>query len=58
MNILQKLNAHRVWPQGFQGIIKRVRSIIRVHVKSDFYDNFFTFLVFLNTITLSMNKYG
>ena len=56
--ILTKLNAHRVWPAGVAGLIKRVRSVIRVHVKSDTYDNFFTFLVLLNTITLSMNKYG
>ena len=56
--ILAKLNAHRVWPTGVAGFIKRVRSVIRVHVKSETYDNFFTFLVLLNTITLSMNKYG
>jgi hypothetical protein len=56
--ILTKLNAHRVWPTGLAGLIKRVRSVIRLHVKSDGYDNFFTFLVLLNTVTLSMNKYG
>lgn len=36
---------------------KRARFIVRLHVKSDFYDNLFTFLVLLNTITLSMNQY-
>ena len=32
--------------------------MLRIHVKSSMYDNFFTFFVFLNTITLAMNKYG
>ena len=51
----EKISNHRVWPNGFKGIKKRLRFIVRLHVKSDFYDNFFTFLVLLNTITLSMN---
>jgi len=37
--------------------MKRVRFVVRIHVKSDFYDNLFTFLVLLNTITLSLNQY-
>ena len=53
----EKISNHRVWPNGFKGIKKRLRFIVRLHVKSDFYDNFFTFLVLLNTITLSMNQY-
>jgi hypothetical protein len=56
--ILESLNSIRVWPAGSAGVVKRMRSIVRMHVKSDFYDNFFTFLVLLNTITLSLNKYG
>jgi hypothetical protein len=51
------INNHRVWPFGFSGLMKKARFIIRLHVKSDFYDNLFTFLVLLNTITLSMNQY-
>ena len=31
---------------------------MRLHVKADLYDNFFTFFVFLNTITLSLQSYG
>jgi hypothetical protein len=56
--ILSYLNTHRVWPVGIEGLVKRVRSVIRMHVKSDLYDSLFTFLVLLNTITLSLNKYG
>lgn len=37
--------------------MKRARFIVRLHVKSDFYENLFTFLVLLNTITLSLNQY-
>ena len=37
--------------------MKRMRFVVRIHVKSDFYDNLFTFLVLLNTITLSLNQY-
>ena len=40
------------------GLVKRVRFVIRLHVKSNMYDNFFTLLVLLNTVTLSLNKYG
>ena len=53
--VCEILNKHRVWPLGIQGLYKRFRFIVRLHVKSDFYDNLFTFLVLLNTITLSMN---
>jgi hypothetical protein len=53
----EMMNVHRVWPLGFKGLTKKARFIVRLHVKSDFYDNLFTFLVLLNTITLSMNQY-
>lgn len=52
------INYHRVWPQGFAGVVKRSRFVLRLFAKSDFYDNFFTFFVALNTITLSMGAYG
>jgi hypothetical protein len=52
------INYHRVWPLGLNGIVKRSRFTLRLFAKSDFYDNFFTFFVALNTITLSMGAYG
>jgi hypothetical protein len=55
--VCEKLNNHRIWPLGISGLLKRSRFVVRLHVKSDFYDNLFTFLVLLNTITLSMNQY-
>ena len=51
------INSHRVWALGMKGLMKRARFIVRLHVKSDFYENLFTFLVLLNTITLSLNQY-
>ena len=56
--IIDLINEHRVWPTGISGIIKRLRYVLRIFVKSAFFDNFMTFAVLLNTITLSMDKYG
>jgi hypothetical protein len=40
------------------GIYKRSKFVLRLIVKDEAYDHFFTFWVFLNTITLSLNAYG
>ena len=56
--IINMINKHRVWPVGVKGLIKRARFVLRLIAKSDAYDNFFTFFVMLNTITLSMGGYG
>ena len=56
--VVDLINAHRVWPEGLQGLLKRLRFVIRLHVKAETYDNFFTFFVFLNTITLALQRYG
>jgi hypothetical protein len=53
-----QINTHRVWPVGLHGIYKRSRFTLRLIVKAEAYDHFFTFFVFLNTITLSLNSYG
>jgi hypothetical protein len=37
---------------------KRAKFLWRIQVKSDLYDHFFTFFVFLNTITLACERYG
>lgn len=52
------MNKHRVWPVGVANYTKRARFALRLVAKSDAYDNFFTFFVALNTITLSLNSYG
>jgi hypothetical protein len=40
------------------GIGKRVRFILRIHAKSEFYDNFFTFFVLLSTVAMCLDYYG
>ena len=55
---IKLLSAHRVWPTGLFGYFKRAKFLWRIQVKSEHYDNFFTLFVFLNTITLAMEKYG
>lgn len=58
MSILNTINEHRVWPLGILGIWKRVRFVLRLHVKSDFFDNLMTFMVVLNTVTLSTDQHN
>ena len=57
-SIISKINKIRVWPEGVGGIIKRLRFLLRIMVKSSFFDNSMTFAVLLNTITLSIDHYG
>ena len=52
------LNANRVWPPGLYGLYKRVRFIMRIKVKSAFFDSLMTFAVLCNTCTLAMAHYG
>jgi hypothetical protein len=52
------LNGNRVWPTGLYGYFKRAKYLWRIQVKSSNYDSFFTSFVMLNTVTLSMEKYG
>mmetsp|Transcript_20713 Transcript_20713/g.31752 ORF Transcript_20713/g.31752 Transcript_20713/m.31752 type:complete len:131 (-) Transcript_20713:3441-3833(-) len=56
--IINHLNSIRVWPSGIHGIIKRIRFVLRIKVKSGIFDNSMTFAVLLNTITLSVQHYG
>lgn len=58
LEVISFINNIRVWPSGYHGYWKRFRSIMRIIVRSWFFDNFLTFAVLLNTITLSLNHYG
>ena len=59
VKVVEHLNSIRVWPvNGIYGIWKRIRAVLRILVRSWFFDNFLTFAVLLNTITLSINHYG
>lgn len=57
LTVISKINTHRVWPLGLGGLWKRTRFVLRLHVKSDFFDNFMTFAVVLNTVTLSLDQH-
>ena len=56
--IIAQINNNRVWPIGFQGLKKRLRTLLKQLVKSSFFDSIMTFAVLLNTITLSIDHYG
>lgn len=56
--VIDHINGIRVWPVGPRGIIKRMRYVLRVKVKSGFFDNFMTFAVLLNTIALAVNHHN
>ena len=56
--VLSTINRHRVWPVGAIGLWKRVRFVLRLHVKSDFFDSLMTFAVVLNTVTLSLDQHN
>merc|ERR1719329_1456255 len=52
--VVDHISSHRVWPVGIAGILKRMRFVTRIKVKSSLFDNALTFAVLLNTITLSL----
>ena len=56
--VIEHINDIRVWPVGVRGIIKRMRFVLRIKVKSAFFDNLMTFAVLLNTITLATNHHN
>ena len=59
IKVVEHLNSIRVWPvDRVYDCWKRFRAVLRIIVRSWFFDNFLTFAVLLNTITLSLNHYG
>ena len=56
--VIEHINDIRVWPTGLNSITKRMRFVLRIKVKSAFFDNFMTFAVLLNTITLAVNHHN
>ena len=57
-SIIDNMNTHRVWPMGAAGLYKRFKYVIRLHAKSEAYDNFFTLFVLLSTMAMCAEKYG
>jgi len=56
--IINHVNNNRVWPPGLHGLYKRARFVMRIKVKSGFFDSLMTFAVLCNTVTLAMQHHG
>ena len=52
------INPIRVWPKGAYGVIKKVRCLLKLFVKSALFDNIMLLSVLLNTIIMAMERYG
>jgi hypothetical protein len=48
----------RVWPKGVQGVIKRIRFIMKKFINSAIMDNVMTLSVFINTVIMALDRYG
>lgn len=55
---IEKLNSIRVWPTGSHGALKRIRYVLRLFEGNPLFDTSMTFAVLLNTIVLSLDRYG
>ena len=56
--VVDKINEVRVWPKGNMNIVKKARSLLKMHAMSPLFENFMTFCVLLNTVVMSMDRYG
>jgi len=55
--IIDQLNEVRVWPQGPYGYFKRTRNCMKRIVRHAIFENFMTFCVLVNTVTLGLDRY-
>jgi len=56
--ILEKLNAVRVWPKGFFGLVKKFRCFLKMGIKHDQFGNLMLAAVIANTVVMALNGYG
>ena len=56
--ITKKIGSVRVWPKGFMNYVKKVRSILKMSCINPAFEHFMTFCVIMNTIVMSMDRYG
>ena len=52
------LNKTRIWPKFGFGLVKKGRCLLKMLIKTSFFENFMTFCVLANTIVMAMDKYG
>ena len=56
--VTQKISSVRVWPKGKYNYIKKFRALLKMHCMNPLFENSMTFCVLLNTVVMSMDKYG
>ena len=57
-NVIKYINKVRVWPKFSFGFVKKARCLLKMFVKSSFFENAMTMCVLGNTIVMAMDKYG
>ena len=56
--VVASLNKTRIWPKFTFGLIKKIRCLLKMFVKTSLFENFMTFCVLTNTIVMALDKYG
>jgi hypothetical protein len=58
MAAIQALTSIRVWPNSDFHTAKKIQSNLKDFTKSGFFDSLMTLCVLLNTICLTLDRYG
>ena len=51
------LNKTRVWPSSGTGIRKKVRFLLKMFIRTSFFENLMTLSVLANTIVMALDRY-
>jgi hypothetical protein len=57
-HVTEMMSKLRVWPKGFKGVIKRIRFLMKKFINSAIMDNLMTLSVFINTVVMTLDRYG
>jgi hypothetical protein len=47
-----------VWPKGFYGWVKKFRVLLKIIIKSDWFNNTLMIAVLINTVIMALASYG
>lgn len=56
--VVEQVNAVRVWPNGFLCYIKKIRVLLKMMIKSGWYNNLIMGAVLANTVLMGLASYG
>lgn len=56
--MVAQINAVRVWPKGFFGLVKKFRVLLKIIIKSDWFNNTLMIAVLINTVIMALASYG